>query len=574
MSPEPIPEGINVIDYLQVLIRRRWSFITFFVICNVIVIIATFLATPLYRSETKIIIEGDSSNILRAEESSAGNSLDLFENYLETQLAIIKSDSVAGKVFREFHFEDTKRYRSRHGLAKIFQHKFKDDITLKRTPNTRMVMIGIDNWEPKLSQTLADRMAEVYIQENLRRRAVEFIRNQRMASLNADFLRLQAKLDSLSQQLGPKHPEMIELREEIRAMTKRIELQKSTSVATSDESSESSDQAILEDILMKIQESSVVSSSRMNNIAVVDPAQLPEKVTKPKRLLNTLLGLILGLGGGVVCAFVVEALDVSVKTEEDVRRYTENLPFLGSLPFESAKSRNVSAGRSQTDQRIHFESESAWAESYRLIRTRLLWSVSKERGICDVAIISSGPGEGKTTVASNLSISLAQLNWKVLLVDTDLRRGRIHGSFNLANDKGLGNYLSDNASFKSVVQSTDIPNISLVSCGTSLIDSSQLFSSEKMGQFITEARNQFDIVLYDTPPINVISDAIILVPRVQASLLVTRCGVTNSGMLSRAVSMIKESGAHLVGVVLNAAETGPMSTYHQYYKSYQKYSSP
>jgi capsular exopolysaccharide synthesis family protein len=168
---------------------------------------------------------------------------------------------------------------------------------------------------------------------------------------------------------------------------------------------------------------------------------------------------------------------------------------------------------------------------------------------------------------------LAQLKYKVLLVDTDIRRGRLHESFGKPNQKGLGHFLTANLAFKDVVQPADIEGVSIVTCGSSPIDSSHLFNSAKMDDFVSEARKHFDIIIYDTPPINVISDALILIPRLQSCLFVTRSGVTNSVMLSRAVSLVQESKAKLLGVVLNAADTGHMMTYHQYYKSYQKQSS-
>lgn len=571
MSEATLPTERNFSDYLQVLVRRRWVVASFFVICSVTVTLGTFLMTPLYRAETKIVIEGENANIMRAEESAAqGVAVDIFENYLETQMALIKSDSIAGKVASEFGLEKTKRYsRDKEGVAKLFQKKFADDIYLERLPGTRMVIVAVENPEPAAAADLANRLAEVYSQDNLQRRALTFIRNQRMAALNSQYLELQTRLDGLSKQFGPKHPEMITLREEIRALTKRIEDVRFAgqegapppSVATPGRAL-SEEQKMLEDSLLSIQENSVLSSSKMNNINIVDRAVLPKKIARPKRIVNIVLGIIFGLVGGVLLAFLLDYMDDSIKTEEDLKQHSGRVPFLGALPSEG----HPRAGRDGVERLVSSRSDSPFAEAYRLIRTRILWSIPKDAPIKDLAVLSPGPGEGKTTVSSNLSIVLSQLDHKVLLVDTDIRKGRIHEFYQLSNEKGLGQYLTENLSLESVIQKTDIPNVSFVTCGKSVIDPSHLMGSPRMTQFINETRARFDFIIYDTPPITMIADAGILIPQLGGCILTVRSGLTGGRLVEKAIAMIQESRAKLIGVILNACETVNPPYYYKYYK--------
>ncbi len=564
------PQETNLTDYWRILIRRRWIVISFFTVCVTTVVLGTFYMTPLYRATTSIIVEGENTNVLRAEEApAAGSNLDIYESYLETQMALIKSNTVAGKVFEEFKLGTLLRYQKKEGLGKLFERKFIEDVYLERLPATRMITIAVENPDPKMAADIANRLAQVYTQDNLTRRALNFIRNQRMASLNADFLRLQAKLDAMSNQFGPKHPDMIALREEIRTMADRIKNQRFGGQDLTSDRKVSDDQALLEDALLKIQENSVVSSSRMNNVGVVDEASIPKEIAKPKRLLNILLGIIAGLAGGVFLAFFVDYLDDTIKTDEDLRKNIGKSIFLGHLHSENGIKNKWSRRQpNKIDRLVELQLESPSAEAYRLIRTRILWSMPKDESIKDIVVLSPGPGEGKTTVVSNLGIALAQIKLKVLLVDTDMRRGRLHEAYGLSNSKGLGQYLTGDIPIDGFIQKTEIPNLSVIPCGESVIDSSQLLGSPKMSQFIQETRKRFDIILYDTPPITMISDAAILMSQIHAAILTVRSGFTNTKALSKALTIIKDSDANLLGLVLNAVSSAENPSY--YYKYYQR----
>ncbi len=555
-------------DYWQILVRRRWVIFSFFVICVSTVVLGTFLMTPLYRATTNVIIEGENTNVLKAEESGAsGTSLDIYENYLETQMAYIRSENVAGKVFEEFKLDQMPRYKDREGWQKILQKRFDRDIYLKRLPGTRMVQISVENPDAKLSAELANRLADIYSADNRMRRALTFIRNQRMASLNSEFLKLQEKYDALSNVYGPKHPDMIALREEIRAMSDRINTEGHVENPTQAPKVRSEEQTLLEDTLLKIQENSVLSSSKMDNIAIVDRAQVPEKIAKPKMALNILLGLFLGLFGGLALAFLIDYLDDTIKTDDDLKRRLGNIVFLGVLLSEKSSGR---AAMTANDHIVDTRLESASAEAYRLIRTRLLWSIEKDTKLKDLAILSSIPGEGKTTVASNLAIALAQLKMKILLVDTDIRKGRLNESYELPQEKGLGNFLTESLSLSDVVQKTSVENLSIVACGKSVIETSQLFSSPRIKDFIQKARAEFDMVLYDTPPVTVIADTAILIPQLDGAILTVRGGLTGRRVLNQALSTIRESKANLIGVVLNDASSTDNPRYSRYYKEYHR----
>ena len=198
----------------------------------------------------------------------------------------------------------------------------------------------------------------------------------------------------------------------------------------------------------------------------------------------------------------------------------------------------------------------------------ILWYSTRENALKDIAVVSPGPGEGKTTVSSNLAIVLAQANLKVLFVDTDFRRGRLHEIYKFTNDKGLGEYLTEGLPLDQVVRATETPGLSVVTSGKSVIDSAQLLGSQRMAEFIRETRKRFDMIVYDTPPVTIISDAAIVMSQVDGCLLSIRCGYTTVRILNRALSMIRESKSKLIGTVLNDVQMEDITSYNKYYKKY------
>lgn len=585
--------GGNVQQYLDVLRRRKWIVISFCILGTAAVALLTAFVTPLYKASTTIVIEGEGSDILNpSQDSSRGVSFDVFENYIETQMSLIRSRSIAGKVFQELDFGKLPRYRTEkkespsvlkkassavRGVLDLPEktassadpvNRFIKDIELERLKGTRAVQISVYNPDADLAAMAANALATRYAQDNLMRRANSYIRNQRMAALNADYMRLQSQYDYLSNIYGPKHYKMQALNTEIRALADRITAEQ-TKISSGeideslvdDEGKES--RRLLEEILTTIQDVSVRSSSQMNNVVVADPAVPPKEVAFPKKGKSILIAFLASLLAGIFLAYLIEYLDDTIKNYEDLRSVMGRALYAGSVPFdERIKGFNR---LSKMDRMMMHRPLSGSAEAYRLIRVHLQWFIDKVPGFKEFAVVSAIPGEGKSTVASNLTVSLAQLDKRMLLVDADVRRGRLHRTYGMKNKKGLGQFLIGEAKFEDILQETSTPNVWLVTPGENHMLGAELLSSPMMSEFIRKTRSHFDMVVYDTPPITLISDTSVLLSQLSGALLVCRTGVTKFKLVKRSLAMINHTGTRLLGVVLNGNAAADTNKYYNMY---------
>jgi len=180
-------------------------------------------------------------------------------------------------------------------------------------------------------------------------------------------------------------------------------------------------------------------------------------------------------------------------------------------------------------------------------------------------ITSVAPEEGKSFTASNLAIIFAQQRTNTLLVDADLRRGVLHNTFQMRREPGLANYLSTSVTLTSIVQQTHIPNLSFISCGALMPNPSELLGSPLMRRFLDEASRKFDIVLFDTPPLDAATDAVVLGTQVNAVVLVVRAGKTKISKAKEKMEIFHTVPAKLVGAVLNSSDTQLVQNYSYYH---------
>lgn len=338
----------------------------------------------------------------------------------------------------------------------------------------------------------------------------------------------------------------------------------------------------------KYTEINLLREMKVSDMRVIKQAEEKEaRIIKPKKRLTLMMGAVLGLLLGLACAVISEFLDNTVRTEEDVKKLT-GLPVVGVIPqFESdgIDENNVieTLPESIRKRRRRYRKQLAALigrkltnlptkdpinEGYRLIRSNLRYAGVKNGNVKTVMLLSSLPGEGKTLTAANLAITLARSGVKTILVDADLHHPRQHLLFGLARSPGLSEFLTD--STKSVIKETDIANLSLITAGELPPNPGDLLTSPKLEILLDALKSMYDIVLFDTPPLGVVSDASALASKMDANLLLVKAGNTKRPLLVQAKDTLGRMGATIFGVIINGLDPRNSSGYYYYY-GYGKY---
>lgn len=333
------------------------------------------------------------------------------------------------------------------------------------------------------------------------------------------------------------------------------------------------------DNLRKQQSSNdVASQGSDNNISVAGFAIPPEQPVSPSRLMTVMAALFLSTLFGMGLALFLEYLDDTIRTTEEIETYLQ-LPALAAIPtIDSIPKRRlllVGANSEEGDDPdnsellIYADSRSSLAEAYRQLRTSILLS-SAGHAPKSLLITSSLPSEGKTTTATNTAISLAQTGAKVLIIDADMRRPRLHSVFNIENGDGLSTILSTELTEKEildVVKHDEGTKLNLLTSGPIPPNPAELIGSEQMANLLKLLQGHFTHVVVDSPPITSFTDGVLIASMVDGVILVVHAGKSSRQVVRRARQLLQDVGAKIFGVVLNNVNLRSQDNYY-YYQSY------
>ena len=340
--------------------------------------------------------------------------------------------------------------------------------------------------------------------------------------------------------------------------------------------------ALLDNLLRQQGETEVISRLRedqLTSIRIVDRALPPVEAFEPSLKKNLTVALFLGLVLGVGLAIFLSYLDRSLRTPEEVERLV-GLPPLGVIPARgtfpalSSTGARLFRGKAKTEPEDeensielspHEEPRSPIAEAYRAFRTALL--LSRAGGVKCVVLTSAFPHEGKTTTAVNLAVVLGQLGRRVLLVDADLHKSRLHGIFRIPNRVGLVSILAEGIEPSRAIVKTAIPGVFVVPAGPEAPNPSGLLASDAMRKFLELAATNFDHVIVDSPPVLPVSDTLVFAQQTDGVILCVRAGATSREHVIRARDRILRSGVPIVGVLINALAP-EHAAYHRYEYGY------
>lgn len=306
----------------------------------------------------------------------------------------------------------------------------------------------------------------------------------------------------------------------------------------------------------RLQEVDLIRNSQHSTVQVLESAEVPDRAWDPNRFSSLVLVLALASLLAIAFPWGVEMLDNTVRTRETIeRRY--GLTFLGLIPSikpsyaAKASQRGPARGQKwEADMYVHDFPKSNIAESCRSIRTNLMFMMS-ERPLDRLLITSAGPREGKTTTTCNIGTVMAQSGQRVLLVDTDMRRPRLHTAFKMKPKLGLSSLLLGEATADQAILETPIRNLFILPSGAIPPNPTELMMTERFKHVLDDLSARFDLVIFDSPPIAPVTDAIILSAHADGVLMVVKAGVTRKEMLARSVEQLRSVKARLLGAVLN-----------------------
>ena len=410
------------------------------------------------------------------------------------------------------------------------------------------VLLAQENKETNSSATLND----VNVNQKLAATYSEFVKSRLVLQQVIDDLHLDYKADELAKHITVTN----------------IEDTQVLKITVTDASAE--DAQKIADKTTAVFAKEITELTGIDNVKPYEVAQLPENPSNNTLKRDLVIAAIIAIFGVLAVAFVIFYFDDTVKYSEDLEKKI-GLPIAGKIIKSDIKANQKR--RNITDELMTDKyPKAAVSESIKALRTNLQFS-SVDNGFKTVLITSSLASEGKSFVSSNLAVSFAQNNKKVLIVDCDLRKGRLHKIFQVPNTLGLSHLLTDDISkFSKYIQKTNIQGLSIMTRGAYPPNPSELLSSKKNRSLIDKLRSKFDIIIFDGAPCNGVTDSVIMSTLVDEVLIVTKDANTPKNTLESTKEALQKVGAPIAGVVLNGVNKKTAS-YYSYYGAHESRSS-
>ena len=403
-------------------------------------------------------------------------------------------------------------------------------------------------------QTLLSELSEGHPQVKALKAQIDEVQSKLLSIYEATLKGIARQEQALQQELGRYEEEFRKLPATERELGKLLRVTKVNA-------------DIYTFLLQKHEEARITKAATISNISVVDPAIIPDTPIKPQKLKNLLLGLLLGLMLGAGLAFFVEYLDDTLKGGEEARRVI-GAPVLAVIPFIPPDAEQNTELHSAMIS--HLRPKSPIAEAFRSLRTSIHYSaINSDKKV--LLTTSTFPGEGKTTISANLAITLSQTGAKVLVIDGDLRRPSLHTKFGHSKIPGLSEVLAGGVPVQSILHNTGIPNLSLLSAGTTPPNPSELLGSEKMANLLLSLRAEYDHIIIDAPPVLAVTDAPLLTSHCDLVIIVLETERVPVKAAQRMAEMLSNVHAPVGGIVINDKIGASNERYGYYGRNYSGY---
>ena len=520
-------------QYWALFKKWLWLIVLTTVIAGVAAYFFSSRQTPIYRASTRLLVSQSVSNSASMQYADILAAERLSSTYAQMLTARPMLEAAIAKAGLE---------------GVVTPDEIADSISVQPVRDTQLIDLHVEHPDPEVAAKLANTIPAVF---------VEFANEQQTARYQELKQSLQQQLQELSQEIQDTDARLQELGDD----TTDPEI--------------SARRTILEDrlaqyrstygnVLAQLENIRLAEANALDTITVVEPATPPDRPVRPRVLMNTLLAAIIGGMIGVGAVFLIEYLDDTVKSPDDISRIS-SVSTLGII----AKSKNGD----DSGIVVLEDPRSPIAEAYRTVRTSIQFA-SIDKPMRTLVVTSAGPGEGKSTTAANLAAVMAQAGMKVVLIDADLRKPTQHKRWGLPNTVGLTGALlmdeiSDNLDY--LLTPTQVDNLWLLTSGQLPHNPSELLGSHKLQQLVDQLLQKYDVLIFDSPPALAVTDPVVLGRNMDGVIIVVDAGTTHEPALVHVLTEMEKVNANVVGVVLNRYRSGRSSGYYYYY--YDRYYS-
>jgi capsular exopolysaccharide synthesis family protein len=516
-APEGAP-NLQLSDYLRLLYRRKLAIILGIIIFGAAAAGYSFTQRKVYSASTTILLQPQiGAALLDVNPNSETDPV----RQLQTQMQVIEGPPVAALVQKALGYTD--------------------GVTAQAVGQADSIRLSVKDGNPSRAAAQANAYAKAYIQ---------YLGNQLTSEIASTVGALQQEIAQLQSQIDPLNAKLLTL----------VPNSPDYSSVTQERNDLASQQATFQSRISQLQLDALVASG---GVSVVSAARPPQSPIEPRPKRNIAIGLGIGLVIGLAGAFLWESLDDAVSSRTDLERITFPVPTISAIPvvagWKNAKAAHLVA--------VEIPDGSS-TEAYRSLRTALRF-IQIETGQKLFQFTSPGAGEGKTTTAANLGAVIASTGNRVLLVDCDLRRARLHQFFDLPNDIGLTSVLLGQKSFdEALVSITQVPSLDLLRAGPPVPNPAEWLSSNAMANLVDGFQYSYDVVLFDNAPALPVTDATVLSALVDGTIVVVASGSTSRRAVRRTLDGFHQIGAPVVGLVLNRVAEQPLYgySYEQYYQ--------
>lgn len=562
-------DTIDFSYYISVIFKHLWILIMFIFIGVVIATAVNVFTQPVYKASVLMMIDRETAG--RIDTTTFG-SWASDEDYYRTQYKLLESKSLLQKIHNNLNLNQYPEFANPNGWVKL-----KRRLKIEPVTRSRLVNLEVSSFDKNLTAKIANTLAKTFCEDNITNRSFitqdiivaleSTVKNQQQQELlnsipqvvNSDFIKnlknkeiaLQEEYAKLIAKYTTNHPNVISVENQLKVIREKIDIETKRLI-----------QSIKIDLSGKF---------AGNNIRIIDEATVPDTPYLPRKLINLLIGVVAGGIIAILIIFMIEFLDKSIKSSEDLEKELD-LSFLGFVPTEKLKK-----GTKEYSFMLNKDNP-LYAEQIRNIRVMLNFTLANFKDKAFL-ITSSVQSEGKTNLSTNLSVAMAQTGSKVLIVDGDLRRARLHKAFDLPLRNGVSDILSFNekdGDLKNFIESkfvkkTEIENLSVITAGINPPNPSELLSREILGKFIEWATSNFDIVLIDTPAILPVNDTLLWGKYINRTIFTIRHGKTSTKMAKVAIEKIIKANIKILGGIITYHKKQGIATKESsyYYYSYR-----